>query len=54
MIYDYFVVFLLDKFFEVYDEVIFGNIIYGDGSIIINYGRKVIVLKVVNIGDRLV
>ncbi|WZY76297.1 hypothetical protein YC2023_022681 [Brassica napus] len=42
----------LDKFPEAHDEVIPGNIIYGDGSIIINHGRKAIVLKVVNTGDR--
>ncbi|CAN6843511.1 unnamed protein product [Brassica oleracea] len=42
----------LDKFPEAHDEVIPGNITYGDGSIIINHGRKAIVLKVVNTGDR--
>ncbi|XP_009127562.1 urease [Brassica rapa] len=42
----------LDKFPEAQDEVIPGNITYGDGSIIINHGRKAIVLKVVNTGDR--
>lgn len=42
----------LDKFPEARDEVIPGDIIYGDGSIIINHGRKAILLKVVNTGDR--
>lgn len=42
----------LDKFPEAPDEVIPGDIIYGDGSIIINHGRKAVVLKVVNTGDR--
>lgn len=42
----------LDKFQEAHDEVIPGNIKYGDGSIIINHGRKAVVLKVVNTGDR--
>ncbi|CAH8382795.1 unnamed protein product [Eruca vesicaria subsp. sativa] len=42
----------LDKFPESHEEVIPGDIIYGDGSIIINHGRKAIVLKVVNTGDR--
>jgi len=52
MIYDYFAVPSLDKFPEAHDEVIPGNITYGDGSIIINHGRKAIVLKIVNTGDR--
>ncbi|KAL0731203.1 hypothetical protein Bca4012_027297 [Brassica carinata] len=42
----------LDKFPEAHDEVTPGDIIYGDGSIIINHGRKAVVLKVVNTGDR--
>lgn len=42
----------LDIFPEAHDEVKPGDIIYGDGSIIINHGRKAIVLKVVNTGDR--
>lgn len=42
----------LDEFPEAYEEVIPGEIKYGDGSIIINHGRKAVVLKVVNTGDR--
>ncbi|KAJ0242916.1 Urease [Hirschfeldia incana] len=42
----------LDKFPEAHGEVVPGDIIYGDGSIIINHGRKAVVLKVVNTGDR--
>lgn len=47
-----FVVPSLDKFPEVHENVIPGDIKYGDGSIIINHGRKAVVLKVVNTGDR--
>ncbi|CAD5316553.1 unnamed protein product [Arabidopsis thaliana] len=43
----------LDKFPEVHEDVIIpGDMKYGDGSIIINHGRKAVVLKVVNTGDR--
>lgn len=42
----------LDKFPEAHDEVAPGEIKYGGGSIIINHGRKALVLKVVNTGDR--
>jgi urease len=43
----------LDKFPEVHEGVIIpGDMKYGDGSIIINHGRKAVVLKVVNTGDR--
>lgn len=52
MIMACFVVPSLDKFQEVYDEVIPGDMKYGEGSIIINHGRKAILLKVVNNGDR--
>lgn len=47
-----FVVPSLDKFPEAHEDVIPGDMIYGDGSIIINHGRKAVVLKVVNTGDR--
>jgi len=48
-----FVVPSLDKFPEVHEDVIIpGDMKYGDGSIIINHGRKAVVLKVVNTGDR--
>ncbi|XP_010511700.1 PREDICTED: urease [Camelina sativa] len=42
----------LDKFPEAHEDVIPGDIKYGDGSIIINHGRKAVVLNVVNTGDR--
>lgn len=52
MIMAWFVVPSLDKFPEAHEDVIPGDMIYGDGSIIINHGRKALVLKVVNTGDR--
>ncbi|XP_010531619.1 PREDICTED: urease [Tarenaya hassleriana] len=42
----------LDKFPELSEDVIPGDIKYGDGSIILNQGRKAVILKVVNTGDR--
>lgn len=42
----------LGKFPEAHEQLIPGDIKYGDGSVIINIGRKALVLKVVNTGDR--
>lgn len=42
----------LDKFPEMEDNKIPGEVIFGDGAIVLNHGRKAIVLKVVNTGDR--
>ncbi|KAM4120388.1 hypothetical protein ACJW30_03G127400 [Castanea mollissima] len=42
----------LDKFPDVEDKKFPGEIIYGDGNITLNRGRKAVILKVVNTGDR--
>ncbi|KAI5352042.1 PREDICTED: urease [Prunus dulcis] len=42
----------LDKFPEMEDNKIPGEVIFGGGAIVLNHGRKAIVLKVVNTGDR--
>ncbi|KAL4638694.1 hypothetical protein ACB092_03G164500 [Castanea dentata] len=42
----------LDKFPDVEDKKFPGEIIYGDGNITLNCGRKAVILKVVNTGDR--
>ncbi|KAK7842184.1 urease [Quercus suber] len=42
----------LDKFPDVEDKKFPGEIIYGDGNITLNHGRKAVILKVVNTGDR--
>lgn len=43
----------LDKFPAIEDSKIPGEIIFGYGSISLNHGRKAVILKVVNTGDRL-
>ena len=42
----------LDKFPAIEDNRIPSEVIYGDGNLILNCGRKAVILKVVNIGDR--
>uniref|UniRef100_A0A2N9FRW1 Urease n=1 Tax=Fagus sylvatica TaxID=28930 RepID=A0A2N9FRW1_FAGSY len=42
----------LDKFPELEDKKIPGEIIFGDGNITLNHGRKAVILRVVNTGDR--
>ncbi|XP_021899689.1 urease isoform X1 [Carica papaya] len=42
----------LDKFPAIEDSKIPGEIIFGYGSISLNHGRKAVILKVVNTGDR--
>jgi len=42
----------LDKFPAIEDNEIPGAIIFGDGNVIINSGRKAVTLKVINTGDR--
>lgn len=42
----------LDKFPDIEDKKFPGEIIYGDGNITLNHGRKAVILKVVNTGDR--
>ncbi|KAJ0038191.1 hypothetical protein Pint_23680 [Pistacia integerrima] len=41
-----------DKFLEIEDGKIPGRVISRDGSITLNHGRKAVILKVVNTGDR--
>ncbi|KAF7839772.1 urease [Senna tora] len=42
----------LDKFPTIEDNRIPGEIIFGGGNLILNRGRKAVILRVVNIGDR--
>ncbi|KAJ7945524.1 urease [Quillaja saponaria] len=42
----------LDKFPEIEDNRIPGEIIFRDGNVILNTGRKAVILRVVNTGDR--
>lgn len=42
----------VDKFPGIVDSEIPGVIIFGDGDIILNPGRKAVILKVINRGDR--
>ncbi|XP_065874257.1 urease [Euphorbia lathyris] len=42
----------LDKFSRIQDNEIPGVIIFGNGDIILNRGRKAVILKVINKGDR--
>uniref|UniRef100_A0A6N2MTP0 urease n=2 Tax=Salix viminalis TaxID=40686 RepID=A0A6N2MTP0_SALVM len=42
----------LDKFPAIEDDEIPGAIIFGDGNVTINLGRKAVTLKVINSGDR--
>lgn len=42
----------LDKFPAIEDNEIPGAIIFGDGNVTINLGRKAVTLKVINSGDR--
>ncbi|XP_062157405.1 urease [Alnus glutinosa] len=42
----------LDKFPGVEDNKIPGEVIFGNGNITLNHGRKAIILRVVNTGDR--
>lgn len=42
----------LDKFPTIEDNRIPGEIIVGGGNLILNSGRKAVILRVVNIGDR--
>ena len=42
----------LDKFPELENKKIPGEIIFGDGNITLNHGRKAVILRVVNTGDR--
>ncbi|KAG6764648.1 hypothetical protein POTOM_032128 [Populus tomentosa] len=42
----------LDKFPTIEDNEIPGAIIFGEGNVIINSGRKAVTLKVINTGDR--
>lgn len=43
---------LLDKFPPIEDNEIPGGFVFGYGNITINPGRKAVMLKVVNYGDR--
>lgn len=42
----------LDKFPEIENDIIPGEVRYGDGDISLNNGRRAVILKVVNNGDR--
>lgn len=42
----------MDKFPGIEDNNVPGRIIPGGGSITLNHGRKAVILKVVNTGDR--
>lgn len=42
----------LDKFPTIEDNRIPGEVIFGVEDVIINRGRKAVILRVVNIGDR--
>lgn len=42
----------LDKFPGVEDNKIPGEVIFGNGNITLNHGRKTVILRVVNTGDR--
>lgn len=42
----------LDKFPPLEADKIPGELIFGSGNIILNYGRTAIILKVTNTGDR--
>ena len=41
-----------EKFFEMEDKTVPGDMIFKGGSITLNHGRKAVRLKVTNTGDR--